>query len=90
MACSSALFVHHRRVWLQVMEMAFDHLLDRAERPIHLSFDIGACGASGHSSTGHDGLRVTPKPHRRAAHPAFKSHRRILKTPPTRLTCVYA
>lgn len=50
MACSSALFVHHRRVWLQVMEMAFDHLLDRAERPIHLSFDIGACGGSGHSS----------------------------------------
>jgi hypothetical protein len=23
------------------MEMVFDHLLDRTERPIHLSFDIG-------------------------------------------------
>jgi hypothetical protein len=26
---------------VQVMEMAFDHLLDRVERPLHLSFDIG-------------------------------------------------
>jgi hypothetical protein len=23
------------------MEMAFDHVLDRSERPLHLSFDIG-------------------------------------------------
>lgn len=27
--------------WWQVMEMAFDHVLDRSERPLHLSFDIG-------------------------------------------------
>lgn len=43
--------------------MVFDHLLNRVERPIHLSFDIGELAFNNFFDTEERGLTNTASPH---------------------------